>query len=271
MRTLTKISLLFLLLSISLNLFSCATSTPDPLGSSTIDDTKQVETTASSSDITTDSETTSSDVAELNTSHLMYLFSGLADAILYIDGTFTDVKITPNLEDVIDEYQETYGTDGERDPARLPLAVYLIRKLNLTKEDYMVYREKGNFTFTDEDIDKLFSDDDTVRETFRNPYTVHFEGKVYNIHMLKNLMKDNPEEYSRIPKEKLQELNNRLSVAASKAQDYLKDMINDYIEASNEFIKETGGGPHPFTKRYNFHWTGPSGVNFLSETFSGRL
>ena len=204
-----KFQIFLIIFAITFSLFSCTTRSLDfnKAGSQVSTFTSDpVNTDDTQSDITTTttttakSDTTSSDFVEFDDGHLSYLFSAFADGILVIEGTFSDSKITPNLEKVANEYFEKYASD---DPARLPLAVYLVRNLNITKEDYMVYREKGEFTFTDEDIDKLFSDDDTVRETFRNPYTVHFEGKVYNIHMLKNLMKDNPEEYNKIPKGRL--------------------------------------------------------------------
>ena len=85
-----------------------------------------------------------------------------ADGIDFIENTFTHER-SEEIHAAIDEYQKEYSY--EKWSERPPVLWYLIKKLELTKDDIIKYYEVHKWELTDEMLNNLFIEDENEAKT----------------------------------------------------------------------------------------------------------
>lgn len=132
------------------------------------------------------------------------LYGTAVSGFLVADGTFTRVSTYYDAEDQAKWYHALDSYDAKA--AGVPLLVYLIREMGITRAEYIHYLNAIGAAYTDSALDVLFSaDDDLINETFHSPLTLYHDGNIYTIYDLA-AMEDGNAGIHRFPAEKITEL-----------------------------------------------------------------
>lgn len=136
------------------------------------------------------------------------LYVTAVSGFLVADGTFTRVSTYYNEEEQARWYHalETYDEKTED----VPLLVYLIREMGITRAEYIHYLDTIGAAYTDGVIDVLFSDDNKlINEAFHSPLTLCEGGRIYTVYDLADLQNETQGADSvldRFPEDKIEKL-----------------------------------------------------------------
>ena len=132
------------------------------------------------------------------------LYETAVSGFLVADGTFTRVSTYYDAEGQAKWYHALDSYDAKT--AGVPLLVYLIREMGITRAEYICYLDAIDAAYTDGALDVLFSaDDDLINETFHSPLTLYHDGNIYTVYDLAAMEDDNAG-LRRFPEEKIAEL-----------------------------------------------------------------
>ena len=147
---------------------------------------------------------------------------------LMIPDTFTNIETYYSEEEqrrfnaILDEYSEM-SRAGEH---RLPMMVYLIREMPVSRNEFIHYLEAVGASYSDETLDIIFSDDDDlINETFRSPLTVYQDGFVYTVPELRQMTK---EKLDTISTEQLEQLTDNIRAFTEAYPMYDTKQITDF-------------------------------------------
>ena len=132
---------------------------------------------------------------------------------LVVEGTFTKVSTYYDEDEQEKFYNALHNYDEKN--ANIPLMVYLIREMNITRAEYLDYLEAIDAQYTEELIDIIYSgNDNLINETFHSELTLYHEGEIYTVYDLAAMTSAaNTENYdllNQFPKEKLSTLLNSI-------------------------------------------------------------
>ena len=132
------------------------------------------------------------------------LYGTAVSGFLVADGTFTRVSTYYDAGNQAKWYNALESYDAKT--AGVPLLVYLIREMRITRAEYISYLDAIDAAYTDSALDVLFStDDDLINETFHSPLTLYHDGNIYTVYDLA-AMKDDSAGMRQFPEEKIAEL-----------------------------------------------------------------
>ena len=132
------------------------------------------------------------------------LYGTAVSGFLVADGTFTRVSTYYDAEGQAKWYHALDTYDAKT--AGVPLLVYLIREMGITRAEYIHYLNAIGAAYTDSTLDVLFSaDDDLINETFHSPLTLYRDGSIYTVYDLAAMEDDNAG-MRQFPEEKIAEL-----------------------------------------------------------------
>ena len=178
------------------NLLACKNAVPDQ----TVDTT---EAATSESPVQTDTDAAWNAVGGSENPY-KELYGTAVSGFLVADGTFTRVSTYYDAEDQAKWYHALDSYDAKA--AGVPLLVYLIREMGITRAEYIHYLNAIGTAYTDSALDILFSDDnDLINETFHSPLTLYDDGSIYTVYDLA-AMEDGNAGIRRFPEEKIAEL-----------------------------------------------------------------
>lgn len=136
------------------------------------------------------------------------LYGTAVSGFLVVEGTFTRVSTYYDAENQAKWYNALESYDEKA--AGVPLLVYLIREMGITRAEYIHYLDAIGTAYTDSALDILFSaDDDLINETFHSPLTLYDNGKIYTVYDLAAIeasTQSGNAEIRRFPEEKIAEL-----------------------------------------------------------------
>lgn len=132
------------------------------------------------------------------------LYGTAVSGFLVADGTFTRVSTYYDAENQAKWYHALDSYDAKT--AGVPLLVYLIREMGITRAEYIHYLNAIGAAYTDSALDVLFSaDDDLINETFHSPLTLYRDGSIYTVYDLAAMEDDNAG-MRQFPEDKIAEL-----------------------------------------------------------------
>ena len=132
------------------------------------------------------------------------LYGTAVSGFLVAEGTFTRVSTYYDAENQAKWYNALDSYDAKA--AGVPLLVYLIREMGITRAEYIHYLDVIGTAYTDSVLDILFSaNDDLINETFHSPLTLYDDGNIYTVYDLA-AMEDGNAGIRRFPEEKIAEL-----------------------------------------------------------------
>lgn len=132
------------------------------------------------------------------------LYGTAVSGFLVADGTFTRVSTYYDAENQAKWYHALDSYDAKT--AGVPLLVYLIREMGITRAEYIHYLNAIGAAYTDSALDVLFStDDDLINETFHSPLTLYHDGSIYTVYDLA-AMEDGNAGMRQFPEDKIAEL-----------------------------------------------------------------
>ena len=132
------------------------------------------------------------------------LYGTAVSGFLVADGTFTRVSTYYDAEGQANWYHALDTYDAKT--AGVPLLVYLIREMGITRAKYLHYLNVIGAAYTDSALDVLFStDDDLINETFHSPLTLYHDGSIYTVYDLA-AMEDGNAGMRQFPEDKIAEL-----------------------------------------------------------------
>lgn len=132
------------------------------------------------------------------------LYGTAVSGFLVAEGTFTRVSTYYDAENQAKWYNALDSYDAKA--ACVPLLVYLIREMGITRAEYIHYLDVIGTAYTDSVLDILFSaNDDLINETFHSPLTLYDDGNIYTVYDLA-AMEDGNAGIRRFPEEKIAEL-----------------------------------------------------------------
>lgn len=132
------------------------------------------------------------------------LYGTAVSGFLVADGTFTRVSTYYDAENQAKWYHALDSYDAKT--ASVPLLVYLIREMGITRAEYIHYLNAIGAAYTDSALDVLFStDDDLINETFHSPLTLYHDGSIYTVYDLAAMEDDNAG-MRQFPEDKIAEL-----------------------------------------------------------------
>ena len=132
------------------------------------------------------------------------LYGTAVSGFLVAEGTFTRVSTYYDAENQAKWYNALDSYDAKA--AGVPLLVYLIREMGITRAEYIHYLDVIGTAYTDSVLDILFSaNDDLINETFHSPLTLYDDGNIYTVYDLA-AMEDGNGGIRRFPEEKIAEL-----------------------------------------------------------------
>ena len=112
----------------------------------------------------------------------------------YNENTFL-TRDEDKLKELVDTWEDLYYYKSYENDEFPPVMVYLIEKLNATREEFVAYQAsivaqgRDVFLCTDEMIDALFSDDEAFRKrVLKSPYAVYADdGHIYSFRDLQDM------------------------------------------------------------------------------------
>lgn len=132
------------------------------------------------------------------------LYGTAVSGFLVADGTFTRVSTYYDADGQAKWYHALDTYDAKT--AGVPLLVYLIREMGITRAEYISYLDAIDAAYTDGALDVLFSaDDDLINETFHSPLALYHDGNIYTVYDLA-AMEGGDAGLRRFPEEKIAEL-----------------------------------------------------------------
>ena len=132
------------------------------------------------------------------------LYGTAVSGFLVAEGTFTRVSTYYDAENQAKWYNALDSYDAKA--AGVPLLVYLIREMGITRAEYIHHLDVIGTAYTDSVLDILFSaNDDLINETFHSPLTLYDDGNIYTVYDLA-AMEDGNAGIRRFPEEKIAEL-----------------------------------------------------------------
>lgn len=156
------------------------------LNTQSIDNT--VDTTIVTNDETSVETPIYDDAVGGDYDQLSFKYQFYADGVDFVKNTFA-VDREDEINEIISEYHKIYAY--EKWAQRPPVLWYLIREMNLTKDDIIKYYEVRIGGYNEEVIDSLFIEEiDEVKKAVKSPYVLYADGNLYNIYELSAMSSD---------------------------------------------------------------------------------
>lgn len=173
-----------------LMLASCSTTQTGDVQQSSDSTTSQVSSEPISSD--TDTDTQAPIGGDVDT--LADYYHASVMGFTYNENTFL-TRDEDKLKELVDTWEDLYYYKSYENDEFPPVMVYLIEKLNATREEFVAYQAsivaqgRDVFLCTDEMIDALFSDDEAFRKrVLKSPYAVYADdGHIYSFRDLQDM------------------------------------------------------------------------------------
>ena len=173
-----------------LMLASCSTTQTGDAQQSSDSTTSQVSSEPISSD--TDTDTQAPIGGDVDT--LADYYHASVMGFTYNENTFL-TRDEDKLKELVETWEDLYYYKSYENDEFPPVMVYLIEKLNATREEFVAYQAsivaqgRDVFLCTDEMIDALFSDDEAFRKrVLKSPYAVYADdGHIYSFRDLQDM------------------------------------------------------------------------------------
>lgn len=157
------------------------------------------------------------------------LYSTSVSGFSVVEGTFTDADYYSDAE--TDKFYDTiHGYD--KNTMDIPFLVYLIREMDITRDEYKAYLDALGGEYSEEAVDIVFSnDDDLINETFHSALTIYHEGEIYTVYDLSEMYNETTlgqaSTIDQFPEEKIVALYNNIQNYNDLYNTAMPAVVND--------------------------------------------
>ena len=127
-------------------------------------------------------------------------------------------------------YDTIHGYD--KNTMDIPFLVYLIREMDITRDEYKAYLDALGGEYSEEAVDIVFSnDDDLINETFHSALTIYHEGEIYTVYDLSEMYNETTlgqaSTINQFPEEKIVALYNNIQNYNDLYNTAMPAVVND--------------------------------------------